>query len=178
MGDLTMKKWIVAVLVFVPLAALLTWEAQGQKALLQEGHLISLAADEKSDGVLHGDTSTSEEELKELYGDKMPEDIMLMALSDKLPPVLFPHKKHVDMEKAHCGNCHHKNPNDVKGCYTCHPHEPEKEEVPAYKEAHHGLCHPCHKANNKGGKVPPVKCLDCHKKENKKKADKVNNNKP
>lgn|GEM_PF-4783761 len=177
--DIFIKKRTVALVILLPLLLVIAWESKGEKEAFTISGLEAVKVDDSGDnGLLHGDTSVSDEELKKLYGDKMPEEIMLMALSRKLPPVLFPHEKHVEMGLAHCGNCHHKDPKDVKGCYTCHLHEPEEEKTPNYQNAHHGLCHPCHKARNKGEEVPPVKCLNCHKKENKEKADKVNNNKP
>ncbi len=176
--DVSINRKTVALVVLLPLLLVMAWEPKGQKAALISDFDAVKVDDAGEDGLLHGDTSVSEEDLKRIYGEKMPGEIMLMALSRKLPPVLFPHKKHVEMGLAHCGNCHHQNPENVKGCYTCHPHEPEEEKTPDYRNAHHGLCHPCHKARNKGEEVPPVKCLNCHKKENKGKADKVNNNKP
>ena len=47
----------------------------------------ALGDEEKKDDILlHGDTTVSDEELTEKYGDKIPDDVMLKAFSEKLPP--------------------------------------------------------------------------------------------
>ncbi len=121
-------------------------------------------------GLLHGDTSVPDEELIKLYGDKMPEEVFLKTNCKKMAPPLFKHKEHVDRKIARCGACHHKKPTEIKSCAECHVLEPEEKEVLKYKDAHHGLCRKCHKARRKGREGPPVKCTQCHKKENTEKA--------
>ena len=117
----------------------------------------TVALDDQKPPVLNGDTSIPDEELVKLYGDRVPSEVLLMAHSDKLPPVLFRHEKHVGMKLARCANCHHADPKDIKQCSACHTPKPEDEKVKKYREAYKGLCLPCHQAKNAGGEVPPVK---------------------
>ena len=133
------------------------------------GFTASLAQGDTS-WILHGDTSIPEEELIKLYGDKIPEEVFLKSYCKKMAPVLFHHKEHVDRKMVHCSNCHHKEPKEIKPCSQCHVPAPEDKEVPKYNKAHHELCRACHKAHREGGQGPPVKCLDCHKKENTEKS--------
>lgn len=122
---------------------------------------------------IHGDTSIPDDVLLKKYGNKVPIEIMLAALAKKMPPVLYRHKLHLDKKVARCGNCHHVNPNDIKPCATCHTAAPPDPKIPKYDKAYHDLCVGCHKTRqttNGQGQTsgPPIKCNDCHKKENKK----------
>ena len=115
------------------------------------------------DGILlHGDTSVPDQELLKEYGEKVPDDVYLMALCEKMAPVHFLHDKHVKSGLARCGNCHHKDPKDIKTCSECHPYKPKDKENVKYQDAHHKLCHTCHKAMKKGKQGPPTKCVKCH----------------
>lgn len=117
---------------------------------------------------LHGDTSVPDQELLKLYGDKVPVEVMMDDLIKKIPGTPFPHKKHVDRGLAHCGNCHHKNPRDIKPCHECHNDKPEDPKAPNYLKAHHDLCIECHKAVKAAEGLsdadppPDKKCYDCH----------------
>ncbi len=93
-----------------------------------------------------------------------PDEARLDKVKDKLPPVLFPHKKHVEEIKAECAACHHDNPKEPVSCFSCHKKGKECEAPPA-KDAFHNLCISCHKENKDKNKNPPTKCLDCHKKQ-------------
>ncbi len=121
-------------------------------------------------GIVHGDTSVPDEKLIEQYGDKMPDVVFLKRLCKKMEPVEFHHKAHVERKVARCGNCHHKNPTDIKPCGECHVEAPEDPKAPKYQKAHHDLCHPCHKEHKTGDGGPPIKCVECHKKGNGEKA--------
>jgi len=160
MGQRGAKQWLIA-FIFVVAAA----------AAGFSGTRGTVALDDQGPPVLNGDTSIPDQELIELYGDRIPSEVMLMAYADKLPPVLFRHQKHVELKLARCANCHHDDPKDIKQCSECHTPRPEDEQIKKYREAYKGLCLPCHQAKNTGGQVPPVRCIHCHKKENKKKAE-------
>jgi hypothetical protein len=74
--------------------------------------------------------------------DKGPAEITLQTEAAK-KPALFPHKAHQD-RGVECKTCHESS-NYAKGAWT--------------KDAGHGLCKDCHKAE--GG---PTKCGTCHPK--------------
>jgi hypothetical protein len=118
--------------------------------------------------VLHGDTSIPDAKLINQYKDKMPGTITLNKLAQKLPPVPYNHKQHVDLKTAHCGNCHHKDVKDIKPCSDCHTETPSDPKAPPYLKAYHGQCVECHKALKAqkglgdGDKPPDKKCYDCH----------------
>ena len=65
------------------------------------------------DGVIHGDTSTPDEELLKQYGDKVPDRPIINEFTKKLGGSFFSHKEHVDAKRARCDNCHHKNPREA-----------------------------------------------------------------
>ena len=69
---------------------------------------------------------------------KILADLVLAQDQDEIPPVEFPHAKHLDPEFAgrplDCAECHHTL-EDLPGsiptaCGTCHPHEAEAGKPP------------------------------------------------
>jgi hypothetical protein len=121
------------------------------------------------EGIIHGDTSAPDDELLKQYGDKVPDRPIINEFTKKLGGSFFPHKEHVDAKRARCGNCHHKNPREIKFCWECHHEkEPEDPKAPKYLKAYHDLCLGCHKAIKKEKALGPVdppptkKCYDCH----------------
>ncbi|MBW2738694.1 MAG: cytochrome c3 family protein [Deltaproteobacteria bacterium] len=103
--------------------------------------------------------------------------------------VQFSHKKHNEVYKAGCGECHHDADNkplstlkmgdDVKNCIECHTKEgraprakkgeaklSKKEKMAYHAEALHLNCIGCHKIANKasGTKAAPTSCAKCHPK--------------
>ncbi len=100
-----------------------------------------------------------------------PVSITIKECQAKQPPVVYPHKQHVDLKIA-CKTCHHKQPDltatsdvEVKPCTSCHLN-PEKATTPSCKEMSstknpfHIRCVGCHKTEKKG----PTVCSGCHKK--------------
>ena len=102
--------------------------------------------------------------------------------------VSFTHTKHIKDYKIACGECHHddqgkpladlKEGDAVKKCFDCHnkPGEikgkaakglSDKEKRAYHANAVHDNCVDCHKKFNKekGEKVAPQTCKDCHPKE-------------
>jgi hypothetical protein len=92
------------------------------------------------------------------------DEILLDKVKDKLPAVLFPHKRHVDENlDMECGKCHHKKPEEPASCYSCHK-EKKEEETPSARDGFHKLCVTCHKEKKNETITPPIKCVKCHKK--------------
>jgi tetratricopeptide (TPR) repeat protein len=91
-------------------------------------------------GIIHGDTSVSDEELLQLYADKVPVELFLQAYCKKMAPVLFHHKEHVDRKVARCANCHHLKPKEQMKCDECHSLAPVEEKAPDLEAA--DLAHP------------------------------------
>lgn len=93
-----------------------------------------------------------------------PDVITIDKAQDKKPPVVFPHKAHV--ERTDCTICHHTatGKDDAKSCFECHgkdPNAPDPSAMSAKKNPFHIMCKGCHKEEAKG----PTKCGECHKKE-------------
>jgi Class III cytochrome C family len=91
--------------------------------------------------------------------------------------VKFPHAAHTRVA-GKCEICHHvsKPEKPLKGaqeaCTDCHTKPPTPPVRVGLQAAFHnpaataGLCITCHKTENAEGKGAPVKCGDCHKKDN------------
>ena len=91
--------------------------------------------------------------------------------------VRFPHSVHTRVA-GKCEVCHHagkpekplKSPQQAcTDCHTKPPTPPVKVGLPGAfhnTRATAGLCITCHNTENAEGKAAPVKCSDCHKKEN------------
>lgn len=105
-------------------------------------------------------------------------DIIILA-DGALGGVKFDHKLHAERDATKCVGCHHSSkpekpetkPNQA--CRDCHA-KPLPAGMKTTKQgAFHkssgqtGLCIDCHKQLNAAGKKTPVKCAECHLKENK-----------
>jgi hypothetical protein len=96
--------------------------------------------------------------------------------SDKKPPVELHHKKHHEVYKVACTECHHeykdgknvwKQGEPVKKCAECHDPKKKKGKVLKLNLAYHKNCKNCHKKvveKDSTKKAPFKKCNDCHKK--------------
>jgi len=126
-----------------------------------------------------------------IYASTAPDEITMNSpYEHKKSLVVFTHKKHVEVHKIACGDCHHddqgkplvnlKDGDPVKKCFDCHnkPGElkgknakdlPEKELRKYQANAVHENCVGCHKKYNKENntKAAPQKCTECHPKEKK-----------
>ena len=84
-----------------------------------------------------------------------PGQVMIEKGKDKKPGVSFDHAKHSG--SIDCFKCHHKSTDKaaIKSCFDCHGADAA---APSVKDAFHGSCTACHKAEGKG----PTKCKECH----------------
>jgi hypothetical protein len=92
--------------------------------------------------------------------------------------VRLEHKLHVERAGNKCETCHHASRPEKpatapqQACSTCHTKVAAPPMKTKYQAAFHnpmsqaGTCVDCHKAQNLKGKKAPVKCAECHKKEN------------
>ncbi len=92
--------------------------------------------------------------------------------------VRFEHKLHTDRAGNTCETCHHSSRAEKpatapqQACSDCHTKVAVSPMKTKYQAAFHnpmaqsGTCVDCHKARNATGKKAPVKCAECHKKEN------------
>ncbi len=94
--------------------------------------------------------------------------------------VKFDHAKHSKLEGVKCDTCHHpskpEKPYAAKvthqACQDCHtkaataPMKTNSQGAFHAAMAKGGLCVDCHVKQNAAGKKAPVKCPECHKKEN------------
>jgi hypothetical protein len=106
----------------------------------------------------------------------LPKDVIILRGS-ALGAVKFEHKLH-SARTAKCEICHHPSRREKpaaalqQACSDCHTKvaiSPMKTKLQAAfhnPTAAAGTCIDCHKAETAKGKVAPVKCLGCHKKEN------------
>lgn len=106
----------------------------------------------------------------------LPKDVVILRGS-ALGAVKFEHKLHAQTRAAKCETCHHpsrrEKPNTAlqqacSGCHTKVAVSPMKTKLQAAfhnPTAAAGTCIDCHKAETAKGKVAPVKCMGCHKKE-------------
>jgi hypothetical protein len=103
-----------------------------------------------------------------------PETIILTGSS--LGGVMFLHASHQEMTE--CASCHHESrpekPLDTphQPCAACHIKAPTAPMVTSIRDAFHdataktGACVDCHVTEAAAGKTVPLKCTECHKKEN------------
>ena len=86
-----------------------------------------------------------------------PAQVMIDKGMDKKAGVSLDHAKHSG--SIDCFKCHHtaKTKADIKSCFECHGADAD---APSVKDAFHGSCRDCHKAEGKG----PTRCNDCHAK--------------
>lgn len=93
--------------------------------------------------------------------------------------VKFPHAAHVKtIGDKKCDTCHHASKPEMplksanQKCQDCHTKTATPPMKTPTRGAFHnptakaGLCIDCHVKENAGGKKAPVKCNECHKKEN------------
>jgi hypothetical protein len=92
--------------------------------------------------------------------------------------VRFEHKLHTDRAGNKCETCHHSSKPEKpatapqQACSDCHTKVAVSPMKTKYQAAFHnpmaqsGTCVDCHKAQSAKGKKAPVKCAECHKKEN------------
>ena len=106
--------------------------------------------------------------------EKGPDTLVLTGSS--LGGVKFGHASHKAF--TDCTTCHHASrpekplstPNEA--CTACHTKTPAPPMATSTRDAFHnatgksGVCVDCHVTEAAGGKVVPVKCSECHKKEN------------
>lgn len=109
-------------------------------------------------------------------GAKEPESVVLKGAP--IGGVKLSHKSHAHDLKVKCETCHHpsrpekalKSPHQRCGdCHTKAAVAPMKTNMrAAFHDAagKKGLCVDCHAGEGAKGKKTPVKCQDCHKKEN------------
>ena len=107
----------------------------------------------------------------------LPKDVVILRGSP-LGAVKFEHKLHSETRSIKCETCHHPSRPEKpatalqQACSDCHTKvalSPMKTKLQAAfhnPTATAGTCIDCHKAVTAKGKVPPVKCFGCHKKEN------------
>ena len=106
--------------------------------------------------------------------DKGPASILLTGAS--LGGVVFPHAEH--QERLECSSCHHESRPEKpleaehQACTGCHIKTPLAPMVTGVRDAFHnataktGTCIDCHTTEAAAGKKVPLKCTECHKKEN------------
>lgn len=108
---------------------------------------------------------------------KAPDSIVMKDAA--LGSVTFTHKAHAERPGAKCETCHHASkpekpetkPNQA--CRNCHTKPPAAAMKTSRQAAFHnstaqsGVCIDCHKKELAGGKKPPLKCAECHRKEAK-----------
>ena len=106
-----------------------------------------------------------------------PAQNTLLLKGPSMGAVKFPHAAHLKVA-GKCEVCHHAS-NSAKplklpqqACTDCHTKPPTPPVTTGLQAAFHnpkataGLCITCHNTENSHGKAAPVKCADCHKKEN------------
>jgi hypothetical protein len=82
-------------------------------------------------------------------------------------PVTLSHKKHIEVYKIECTECHHawkkEERDEPQKCAECHTEEGEGKKL-GTKRAYHKLCMDCHKGLKKESKPcgPTTKCSGCH----------------
>lgn len=104
-------------------------------------------------------------------------DVMVLA-GAPLGAVRLTHKQHVEHAGGTCTLCHHPSKPQKpatapqQACSDCHKKMATPPMKTKYQGAFHnptgqaGTCIDCHKAENAKGKKAPMKCTECHKKDN------------
>ena len=128
--------------------------------------LASIAALQGSTGKTQADESK-----------RLPKDVVILSGS-ALGAVKFDHKLHSLARNTRCETCHHPSRREKpaaaqqQACTECHtkvaiaPMKTKRQAAFHSATAASGTCIDCHKAENAHGKLTPVKCLGCHKKNN------------
>lgn len=107
---------------------------------------------------------------------KEPTSVILKGAP--LGGVKLDHAAHAKTHKVACTTCHHASMKEKPAtgehqkCADCHTKVAAAPMKTNYRSAFHdpmakaGLCVTCHMDQNTKGKKAPVKCNECHKKEN------------
>jgi sRNA-binding protein len=105
-------------------------------------------------------------------------DVVVLTGSP-LGGVRFEHTLHAARAAANCAACHHASRKEKpatapqQACSDCHTKAAAPPMKTKYQAAFHnptaqsGICIDCHKAESAKAKNAPLKCVECHKKENK-----------
>jgi hypothetical protein len=105
-------------------------------------------------------------------------DVVVLTGSP-LGGVRFEHKLHAARAASNCAACHHASRKEKpatapqQACSDCHSKAAAPPMKTRYQAAFHnptaqsGICIDCHKAESAKAKKAPLKCVECHKKENK-----------
>jgi len=112
------------------------------------------------------------------WGQTQPTKDTFILKGNPMGGVKFEHKLHVARAANKCETCHHPSKAEKplkapqQACMDCHTKPPQagmKTGLPAAfhnPTAQAGTCIDCHKRQDAAGKKAPVKCTECHKKEN------------
>jgi hypothetical protein len=112
-----------------------------------------------------------------VHGQAQPKDTVILK-GAPMGGVKFEHKLHVERAANKCDVCHHaskpQKPSKQaqEACDDCHTKPPQAGMKTVRQAAYHnptaksGTCLDCHIKDNAAGKKSPVKCTECHKKEN------------
>jgi predicted small lipoprotein YifL len=105
-------------------------------------------------------------------------DVMVLTGSP-MGGVRLQHKLHAARAGNNCATCHHASKPQKpaaapqQACSDCHTKAAAQPMKTKYQAAFHnptaqsGTCIDCHKAESAKAKKAPLKCVECHKKENK-----------
>ena len=106
-----------------------------------------------------------------------PPDVVILK-GNPLGGVKYNHTTHAKKAGDKCDTCHHASKPEkplaspYQKCQDCHTKTATKPMVTYTKLAFHdamfkkGTCADCHIKEAAAGKAAPIKCVDCHKKEN------------
>ncbi len=112
-----------------------------------------------------------------LHGQAQPTDTVILK-GAPMGGVKFQHKLHVERAANKCEGCHHASKPEKpakqaqEACDDCHTKPPQAGMKTVRQGAYHnptakaGTCIDCHIKQNATGKKSPLKCPECHKKEN------------
>jgi len=106
-----------------------------------------------------------------------PPDVVILK-GNPMGGVKYTHSNHDKLVGDKCDTCHHESRPEkpltaqYQKCQDCHTKTATKPMITYTKIAFHdatfkkGTCPDCHIKEAAAGKVAPIKCVDCHKKEN------------
>jgi len=97
----------------------------------------------------------------------VPDTVTLKQKEAKLPPVVFSHRSHAG--SIGCVICHHNESNlkTPERCRACHPDKIVKGKAMPAQQAFHKQCQGCHKEKRNKATRAPMKCNECHRKQQK-----------
>jgi hypothetical protein len=102
-------------------------------------------------------------------------DTVVMTGASPLGGVSFSHATHQEM--AECTACHHESRPEMpltsehQSCSACHTTTPAAPVKTSIRDAFHdaraqaGTCVDCHVTESEAGKVVPLKCGECHRRD-------------